>query len=1042
MSFRRCMSLTMERWGLVLRMAMVMVAGSVPAAEVSRWAIDTWTAEEHLPSNTVRSMLQTRDGYLWVGTKLGLARFDGVRFKEFAGDWGAEQEGDLSCERLMEDTEGRLWFTVGSALVCHQWGRFTKFPFQAQPIGGRICAAMASRLGGLWIACDGRGVVHFDNGRLLRSYSPDDGMLGRQILRLDEDPLGRVWIQVRDSGEHTYWQRLDPTNHRFATLEQVIGQSLTQVLDLRVGPDGQLWLATGSGLLRFGNGQLESVADEGWWAREMVGALSVNLGGPVAVGLRGWWCAPARLGVLFHFDGGRVERWGVDEGLADSDIRALLPDRQGNVWVGYGAGGLQRLRVRPLQAALPSGGRGDFGQVDSVWPCSTGGMWVGTWNGLELRQGGAIRRIPNSLHDPHAAPGTVRNNARPVFEDRAGRLWFGSEKFGLLTVQDGQAVKVAEADWGEPDWAVHVLHEDREGRLWIGGDDRLVVKQGARFLRYGAAEGFRNGQVLGIRDGPDGSVWVGTNPGGLQCFRDGRFDSGIATHAFFDGGANPLLVEADGTVWVGTEARGLVRVRKGAICGVVTEVQGLPDKNPFCLLADEAGCYWANSVRGLFRVTARDLHAVADGRQTRLFCENYGVRDGATGGEGSGGYQPSAGKAADGRMWFPTTRGVTLLDPAVLDRSDQALSVRIEEVFADERLEYLDGRATAGGLSGREGSEELVLPPGRGAVLEFRYTANTFNAPEKVQFRHRLVGVDADWRGPSTRRLAYYTHLLPGHYRFQVEAFTPGGTRSLRPAELAFFVAPTFVQTAWFRISGAALLLGISGGLAGWRLRWQRRILLARQVAAVERERARISRDLHDDLGGSLTGIALELEAARSRGLAEGEQLAQLATEARTLALSLRELAWATNPSCDNAGSLGAFLSDLTERYCSAARLGCDLHVADSMGASSVSSRVRHQLLVILKELLVNVARHAQARSVTLRLMVDRDFVALELTDDGRGFDPESAIGGSGIANLRERARELGGSVLIRSRCAEGTTTLVRLPCIAPADANALKELK
>lgn len=249
-----------------------------------------------------------------------------------------------------------------------------------------------------------------------------------------------------------------------------------------------------------------------------------------------------------------------------------------------------------------------------------------------------------------------------------------------------------------------------------------------------------------------------------------------------------------------------------------------------------------------------------------------------------------------------------------------------------------------------------------------------------------------------------------------------------------FSLAPKFSQTMWFPVSWTLGLLALAGGIAAWRLRWQRRASLAETNTAVERERGRIARDLHDDLGASLTGLALELEAARRGGRAEGELLAELAADARTLAHSLRELSWTTNPRCDNVGSLGVFLGELTERFCAAAGLECKLELPSADDVQAVPARVRHDLLVLVKESLANAAKHARARCITLQLSAADGQLRLLVRDDGAGFDPATTHRGAGLRNLRERLDQAGGCFAVSSAPGQGTVITAALTLGRPKE--------
>jgi signal transduction histidine kinase len=533
--------------------------------------------------------------------------------------------------------------------------------------------------------------------------------------------------------------------------------------------------------------------------------------------------------------------------------------------------------------------------------------------------------------------------------------------------------------------------------------------------------------ILGARDAPDGSLWVGT-PEGLHHFQAGRFRALTTRDGLLHNQATPLLVEEDGTLWVGTP-RGLNRIR-GEQIRAVTEPQGLYDNELFCLLDDGAEHYWANSIRGIFRLRKTDLHAVADRRQERLFCVSYGEADGAASAEGNGGYQPNACRAPDGRMWFPTTRGAVVLDPAALVVRQVPPLVVIEEVLAEDQLVFADGNTTALASPMRGTGSELRVPAGRAGVLEIHYTANSFVAPEKVQFRYRLEGADAQWRSAGTRRVAFYTNLRPRSYRFRVEASNQEGLWNEQPAELAFSIAPHFWETWPFYLLCGGTALGLGAAVQAYRLRWQRRLLKLEQQQALADERTRIARDLHDDLGTALTGLALELDVTRQQAKtapAISQQLGGTAQRTRELAERMREVVWTVNPRCDTVSSLASFLEQQVGQFLHTNGLQVQMEFPVDIPSLPLTAEARHQLALGVREALTNVVRHAQASAVVVSLAIEDAELIVRVSDNGRGFGPVQEDG-HGLESLRARMKKLGGHFDCTSAPGSGTTVTFRLP--------------
>jgi signal transduction histidine kinase len=749
---------------------------------------------------------------------------------------------------------------------------------------------------------------------------------------------------------------------------------------------------------------------------------------------------------LHRFADGQFSSYGRADGILNvDDLRRLLPDREGNLWVGTG-GGLNRLQPRRLVSLL-TGSRSAMDEVFSVAAGQDGRVWLTTTYGLLKFQDGQFTVYTNNQALRPDDPQRVR----PAFEHSSGTVYFGLDFAGVQTLCGEEFCQVPCVDLSGPERRyANSFAEDAAGTLWIASQRGLVERRGGECRLWTTTDGLSDNRTFGIVCAPDDSVWVGTRGGGVNQFKTGSFRTYGIREGLLRQNAWPLRAESDGSVWVGTPA-GLNRIR-GAEVRSVTMRDGLFDNLAYCLLEDRHGNYWTFGNRGIWRVDKAQLNAVADGRAPRVHCVSYGEVDGMVSAEGNGDQQPNAAALPNGQLWFPTTRGVVMVDPENLPDNRIPPLVVIEEVRVDRETVYKSGGYPPARGVRRVTPGLLRLAPGRARVIEVDYTANTFVDSEKTQFRYRLAGEDQDWQEAGTRRVALYTNLRPGQYRFRVEARNHHGYWSESPAEFDFELQPHLYQTWPFYCLCA---LGAVAGLGGWHFR---RLSLARhehrlrQERALQEERSRIAKDLHDDLGANLTGIALQIDVA-SREQHEPallrDRLQALAASVRGLIGGMREVVWSLNPRCDTVESFCAYACDYAESFLAAAGLRCRFDVPEELPARVLSAETRHHLFLVIKEALNNTAKHANASEVHLGLRLGQESLTLTLDDNGRGFVPDKTSGafpghsdavdgldsnqhppesGGGLINMRRRVETLGGTFVLKSELGIGTHITVRIP--------------
>ncbi len=1014
------------RWPSLGVLALMTIANAASSFHSSdpQYLAAHWTSENGLPENTICCLLQTRDGYIWAGTADGLARFDGVKFTDYREELAMARPPELRVLDLVEDGQGTMWIRTSDGVVAFQRGRFTRHHFPAGPL---IAACCASRFGGLWLSTSA-GVRRFENGRITRQFTQAQGLKSNHPDRLTEDAEGRLWMGFRVPGDEPEWQRLDPRTGEVKFLSGIAPNPPADLWGLFIDRSSRLWGINRTSLSRFENGRwltTPSAPDGMITATDQVS----NQGGDEI-----WLGLQTSGKIAGYVDGGWMSLDPAN-GLGPGDLRCVLSDSEGGVWAGTGSGlwRFHRRRVSTLAATNAIGARNEVYSVHSAQDH----VWLGTSFGLSLVSLAGEGVGPGRMIAERFGP---EEKIQPVLEDRAGRVWFGGAQSGLWTLEGNRARREQQADIGDrEDWRVTTIFESVSGDLWIGSSRGLLRRHNGRFTLLTEENGLPENLTGGIREGPDGTIWMGSLHAGAASYKDGHFTYYRARDGLSSDTAFPLLIESNGCVWIGTPA-GLNRIQGHSI-GTLTVRTGLPAGNLLSLLDDGAGNFWAHSSHGLWRVSKAAMHSVADGRANRLDGVSFGESDGMVSAEGNGECQPNSGQAADGSLWFATTAGAAVVETRTGRTWPKPPPPRVlvEEVLVDDEPLFLDGasigtaapsdepwRQLAGTTAEGEQTPQLRLSPGRARVLEIRYTANTFNSPGKIKFLYRLEGHDPDWRSDdSNRRAAIYTNLRPGDYYFRVKAGGDIGGWNESDRGFRLHLAPHFYETWVFYALTAGVLTTGALGVHQWRLRQASRLQTLAHQNSLQMERSRIARDMHDDLGAGLAQISL------LSGLPQTEPgaAARVAGLSRQLLRTLDEIVWAVNPGKDRPEHLINYLSAYAGEFLAPTQIRCRLDFPEHPPATPILARLRHHLFLAFKEALHNVLKHSQATEVAVRLRFERDDVELVVSDNGRGFDP--GIGRShrlGLTGLRQRAAELGGELIVRSEPGKGATLIFRAP--------------
>ncbi|HEY2149782.1 MAG TPA: two-component regulator propeller domain-containing protein [Vicinamibacterales bacterium] len=737
--------------------AMPMRASALDSAKtLSQYVRRIWQVQQGLPQASIDALLQTHDGYLWLGTQTGLVKFDGVRFTTVDEVDGLSMK-DIRVTRLLEGRDGTLWIGTSQAgLIRIQNGKAHRFVRRDGFPSDSVQCLVGDSADNVW-ACTPNGLVEV-NGDTVRAFGAGDG-LAMAVRTACTTRNGTIFVSD-ESGAISTWDR-----RRFApAVTQLAEPTVAQTM--LCASDGTLWIGASSGLFHLVGDREERITAADGLADNGVLSLAEGDSGDIFAGTKNGFS---------RVRGREIETFLPQDGLSQSTVFALLEDREGSLWVATKHGLNQFLdgvtTSYTTSEGLPSN------QTGPVLQDSRGTVWAGTLGG------GLGRFDGHRFTTLTIAEGLASNTIYALAESRDGDLWMGTAA-GLNRLRDGHVVGTWTTRQGLPGNIVRALYRDHDGAIWIATSGGLAV--------------FRDGELHAVADGHQKHVESILAIGG-----DRRGHLYLAPE-----GESPLLRQADavfededGLLWIGTLGQGLRLVDGGRVFAF-SELDGLFDDAIYGIAEDDHGKLWMACSKGIFSVSRDDLRQFAAGSRRRIVSTPYSPLDALRTVECQPGVQPVVSRARDGRLWFSTIRGLLVIDPNHLSRSFAPPSVVVEDTT-------VNGERQAPGAIG-------ALAPDRNNV-EFSYTGVSFVVPNRITFRYQLEGFDKAWVDAGTRRQTVYTNLPPGQFRFRVSACNPDNTCGEATSAVAFEIEPRYYQRSWFLpLSAAAFGLLV---WSGYRLR-------------------------------------------------------------------------------------------------------------------------------------------------------------------------------------------------------------------------------
>ncbi len=784
-----------------------------------------WQTEDGLPQNIVQSIAQTKDGYLWMATANGLARFNGAQFATFNRKNTKEFQSPNFMTLLAEEN-GALWMGIEhGGLVRLQDGKFTHYLLGDGAFTEHVRAIVKRRDGGFWLGT-AVGVIGFKNGNITTNYMFGPGFVNNSIKSMVLDKEDNLWIAT--GGGLVRWK--EGNFKRFTVADGLSDNNLRVVL---LDRDGVLWIGGAAGLTQYKDGQFKVYTTKDGLSDNGVRSIYQDRAGHLWIGT---------LNGLNRLAGDKFETVKGAE-LRDS-IYAIYEDREGNLWIGTNDG-LKRLKLSRFKSFTTEQGL-PYHSITSVIEDRENNLWIGSAGG------GLIKFADGKFTIFTKRDGLSSDSILALHQDHAGTLWIGTDGLGVNRITDGKIIPYA-VDLPNP--TIRAICEDRQGRLWVGTYAGLQPYNSLAFDLVGSTNKGEHYIIRAICSAQNGDLWIGTSDGLDRLSANAKkLTTFTTTNGLSQNFITTLYEDQEGILWIGHDAGGLSRWENGKFT-LIKAKDGLANETVFSILEDANNDFWMSSPQGIFRVSKKQLNDFAGGRVTSVRCDSFDRNDGMIRSECTGVAQPSAWKDHNGNLWFATAKGLVMTAPNRIKRNEIAPPVHIEEILYDDQPLTL--------------TRETKLPTGK-EKLEFHYAALSFTSHAKVRYKFRLEGYEEDWVDAGNRRVAYYSNLRPGDYTFRIIACNNDGVWNETGDTRSFSVVPFFYETMWF-YSACGLAVIFSAAIffrrrvKNMKQREEQLVQHSKELQQeiVERQQAQTQTAAFAALGQKLNAAATAEEAAR-----------------------------------------------------------------------------------------------------------------------------------------------------------------------------------
>jgi signal transduction histidine kinase/ligand-binding sensor domain-containing protein len=979
----------------------------------------TWHSKDGLPSDSVTAVIQTSDDFLWVGTTAGLVRFDGAKFTDVKLPASSTNNYSTYVTALCQDSNGFLWVgTQRQGLFELEHGKIRHFTEKQGLLDDGVTSLAADSHGSVWIG--GKSGLNLWTGKKFKSFTTKDGLSDDFVSGVNVARSGTVWITTRVGMCRYIKGHIAP--YVFQTESQ--GRS-PEYLGAYEDRRGNLWAFGDTYLINLAEGKRFNYFRSSESASVRIWSLCEGRDGRLWIGTSGRG--------LFCFENGRFQPVLLGQERWPYDVRSICEDNEGNLWLGTSGGGL--VQLHPQSVHVLRAGQGlPTGYPTALATDVNGQIYVGLQRGgLFVGESGRFDRVGGNEGLE------VQDFISSVSVTRGGTVWAGTLGDGVYGLRNGRRIHLTTAD-GLADNTVLAVCADNENHIWISTSAGTVhCFDGKQLTQFGMAQGLPDTPVTTIIRSVTDGLWLGTQKGQILHEADGKFTVVNPSEKI----AHPVLAlyqNEPGRLWIGTDGGGLECLMNGVETSWGVS-NGLPSDIVAGMTEDDSKNLWLATGEGIYRISHGSLRRSLEDHDVPLVCKL--ISDARTAPSSPtifGGRR--AVLSSGGQLWFATSEGILNVSTDQSKPSPTPAPIYIESVAFNGQppISLLRGQLWATAKS--TNNNVLLEAPADLRSLEIHFTALNFTSPREIRFRHKLDGFDSDWVDDGNTRLAHYGHLPYGHYRFHVAVSDADGRWEESPESFSFVVpTPLYFQTwaiSLYILIVVAIVVGVVRVVSHRRLRFA--LTRLEQQQTLERERMRIARDMHDEMGSKLTKISFLSEHAQvdadSAGPLAGK-IEAIAETSRELLKTMDEIVWVVNPRNDTLENLTAYLSHYAVEYFQNTSVECELRLSQEIPHYPLSSEARHNLFLTFEEALNNVLKHSAAQNVKVEITVHgRDF-EIRVSDNGRGFDASELLaaniqtrggrGGNGLKNMRQRLAAIGGECLISSSPGKGASVTMRI---------------